>query len=100
MKHLNEKLALSEKHKDQIDANNTSLNKTNMLFIEKMTKMDEKIEEATAHARVIRINARNVGRDIIRYRRSLAETDAVLEKVENRGFAFLPLAKEMSEEEY
>ena len=30
-----------EKHKDQIDANNTTLNRTNMLLIEKMTKTDE-----------------------------------------------------------
>ena len=90
---------MTEKHKDQIDANNISLNKTNMLFIEKMTKMDEQIDEATAHARIIRINARNVGRDIICYHRSLAETDAFLEKIKNRGSAFLPLAKEVVEEE-
>ena len=41
---------------------------------------------------------RKVGGDIIRYRRSLAETDAFLGKIENRGFAFLPLAKEFVEE--
>ena len=62
--------------------------------------MDEQMDEAAAHARVIRINTRNVGRDIIRYRRSLAETNAFLEKIENRGFAFLPLAKDMAGEEY
>ena len=94
VKYLDEKLAAMEKHKDQIDANNTSLNKTNMLLIEKMSKMDEQMDEAAVHARVIRINTRNVGRDIIRYRRSLAETDAFLEKIENRGSTFLPMAKE------
>ena len=94
VKHLDEKLAVMEKHKDQIDTNNTSLNRTNMLLIEKMTKMDEQMDKAAGHARVIRINARNVGRDIIRYHRSLAETDIFLEKIENRGFAFLPLAEE------
>ena len=98
MKHMDEKLALIEKHKDQIDANNTSLNRTNMLLIEKLSKMDEQMDEAAAHARVIRINARNVGRDIIRYQRNLAETDAFLESIENRGFAFLPLAKDMADE--
>jgi hypothetical protein len=41
---------------------------------------------------------RKVGGDIIRYRRSLAETDAFLGKIENRDFAFLPLAKEFVEE--
>jgi hypothetical protein len=41
---------------------------------------------------------RKVGGDIIRYRRSLAETDAFLGKIENRGFAFLPLAREFVEE--
>jgi hypothetical protein len=52
-----------------------------------MTKTDEQMDEAAAHARIIRINARNVGGDIIRYRRSLAETDAFLWKIENCGFA-------------
>jgi hypothetical protein len=98
VKYLDEKLAAMEKHKDQINANNTTLNKTNMLLIEKMTKTDEQIDEAAAHARIIRINARNVRGDIIRYRRSLAKTDAFLGKIENRGFAFLPLAREFVEE--
>ena len=64
-----------------------------MLLIEKMSKMDKQMDEAAAHARIIRINARNVGRNIIRYHQSLAETDDFLEKIENRGFAFLSLAK-------
>jgi chromosome segregation ATPase len=97
VKYLDEKLATMEKHKDQIDANNAALNRTNMLLIEKMTKTDEQMDEAAAHARTIRINARNVGGDIIRYRRSLAETDAFLGKIENRGCAFLPLAREFVE---
>jgi hypothetical protein len=59
-----------------------------MLLIEKMTKTDEQMDEAAAHARIIRINARNVGGDIIRYRRSLAKIDAFLGKIENRDFAF------------
>jgi chromosome segregation ATPase len=98
MKYLDEKLAAMEKHKDQIDANNAALNRTNMLLIEKMTKIDEQMDEAAAYARIIRINARKVGGDIIRYRRSLVETDAFLGKIENRGFAFLPLAREFVEE--
>ena len=57
VKYLDEKLAAMEKHKDQIDANNAALNRTNMLLIEKMTKTDEQIDEAVAHARIIRINA-------------------------------------------
>jgi len=93
VKYLDEKLAAMEKHKDQIDTNNAALNRINMLLIEKMTKTDEQMDEATAHARIIRINTRNMGADIIRYPRSLAETDAFLGKVENRGFAFLPLAR-------
>ncbi|XP_061981445.1 uncharacterized protein LOC133701522 [Populus nigra] len=93
VKYLDEKLAAMEKHKDQ-----TALNRTNMLLIEKMTKIDEQMDEAAAHARIIRINARNMGGDIIRYRRSLAETDAFLGKIENHGFAFLPLAREFVEE--
>jgi chromosome segregation ATPase len=98
VKYLEEKLAAMEKHKDQIDANNAALNKTNMLLIEKISKMDKQMDEVVAHARIVRINARNVGRDIFRYRRSLAETDAFLGKIENRGFAFLPLAREVVEE--
>ena len=69
-----------------------------MLFIEKITKMDEQMDEVVVHAWIIRINAWNVGRVTIRYRWSLVETDASLEKIENRGFAFLSLAKEVAEE--
>ena len=98
VKYLDERLVTMEKHKDQIDVNNTALNRTNMLLIEKMTKTDEQMDEASSHAQIIRINARNVGGDIIRYRRSIAETDAFLGKIENRDFAFLPLAKEFMEE--
>jgi hypothetical protein len=68
-----------------------------MLLIEKMTKTDEQMDEAAAHAWIIIINARNVGGDIIRYRLGLAETDAFLGKIENRGFAFLLLARELVE---
>ena len=68
------------------------------LFYFLISKTDEQMDEAIAHARIIRINARNVGGDIICYRRSLAETDVFLGKIENRGFAFLPLAKEFMPE--
>jgi hypothetical protein len=73
MKYLDEKLAAMEKNKDQIDANNATLNTTNMLLIEKMTKTDEQMDE-------------------------VAEPDAFLVKIENRDFAFLPLAREFVEE--
>ena len=73
MKYLDEKLAAMEKKKDQIDANNATLNTTNMLLIEKMTKTDEQMDE-------------------------VAEPDAFLVKIENRDFAFLPLAREFVEE--
>jgi LmbE family N-acetylglucosaminyl deacetylase len=53
VKYFDKKLAAMEKHKDQIDANNAALNKTNMLLIERMTKTNEQ----TAHAQIIRINA-------------------------------------------
>ena len=54
---MDNKLAVMEKYKDQINANNVALNRTHMLLIEKMTKTDEQIDEAAAHARIIRINA-------------------------------------------
>jgi chromosome segregation ATPase len=57
MKYLDEKLAAMEKHKDQINAKNAALNRTNMLLIEKMSKTDEQMDEAAAHARIIIINA-------------------------------------------
>jgi hypothetical protein len=98
VKYLDEKLAAMEKHKDQIDANNIALNRTNMLLIEKMTKTHEQMDEAATHAQIIRINLRNVGGDIIRYCRSLAETDVFLGKIENHDFAFLALAREFVEE--
>ena len=45
MKYSDEKLVAMKKHKDQIDANNTSLNKTNLLLIKNMTKMDEQMDK-------------------------------------------------------
>jgi len=99
VKQLTNRLEVSEKHKEQIDTNNNTLNWNNMLLIEKMAKVDEQMDEAAIHARIIRANARRVGRDIFRYRQSLAETDAFLEKIENRGLAFLPVARNMDEEE-
>jgi hypothetical protein len=67
VKYLDEKLAAMEKHNDQIDANNAALNKTKMLLIEEMAKMDEQMDEAAAHARIVRINAQNLRGDIICY---------------------------------
>jgi hypothetical protein len=99
VKQLTKRLEVSEKHKEQIDTNNNTLNRNNMLLIEKMAKVDEQMDEAAIHARIIRANARRVGRDIFRYRQSLAETDAFLEKIENRGLAFLPVARDMDKEE-
>ena len=78
---MDNKLAVMEKYKDQINANNAALNRTNMLLIEKMTKTDEQMDEVAAHARIIRLR-----------------TDAFLGKIENRDFAFLPLAREFVEE--
>jgi len=78
---LDNKLAVMEKYKDQINANNAALNRTNMLLIEKMTKTDEQMDEVAARARIIRLR-----------------TDAFLGKIENRDFAFLPLAREFVEE--
>jgi len=99
VKQLTEKLEASEKHKEQIDTNSNTLNRNNMLLMEKMAKVNEQINEAAIHAWIIRANARRVGRDIFRYRQSLAETDAFLEKIENQGLAFLPVARNMDEEE-
>ena len=50
LKYLEEKLVAMEKHKDQLDTNNTTLNRTNMLLIEKMTKTDEQMDKDAAHA--------------------------------------------------
>jgi hypothetical protein len=57
VKYLDNKLAAMEKYKDQIDASNAALNKTNMLLIEKMTKTNEQMDKVVAHDRIIRIHA-------------------------------------------
>ena len=54
---MDNKLAAMEKYKDQIDASNAALNKTNMLLIEKMTKTNEQMDKVVAHDRIIRIHA-------------------------------------------
>jgi LmbE family N-acetylglucosaminyl deacetylase len=57
VKYWDNKLAAMEKYKDQIDASNAALNKTNMLLIEKMTKTNEQMDKVVAHDRIIRIHA-------------------------------------------
>jgi uncharacterized protein YyaL (SSP411 family) len=75
VKHLSEKLLALEKHKDQIDTNNNILNRSNMLLIEKMTKMDEHLDKVVRYARIVRAKAQKVGEDILRYQKNLAEID-------------------------
>lgn len=89
----------SKKHENQINTNNNVLNWSNMLLIEKMTKIDKQMDVIAMHAQIVRANTRRVGMYIIRYRQSLAEIDAFLLKIENRGFAFLLLARYVVEEE-
>jgi len=49
----------------------------------------EQIDQGSIYARRIHHNAWQVGRDIHRYQQSMAETDAFLRDIENKGFAFL-----------
>jgi hypothetical protein len=68
-----------------------------MLLIEKMTKMDEHIDKVVGYAQIVRAKAQKVGKDILRYWKKLAEID-FSGKIENRCFAFLPIARDMVEE--
>ena len=58
------------------------------------------MDEVVAHARIVRINAQNVGGDIIHYHRSLDEIDDFVKKIEKCGFAFLLFSIEVEEEIY
>jgi hypothetical protein len=89
-----------EKYKDHINVKNNALNQINMLLIKRMTKIDKQMDEAVKYAWIVRTNARKVGGDILHYHQSLAKTDVFLTKIENHGFAFLPLARDMVGEKH
>jgi len=47
--HLSENMEASKKHENQIDTNNNALNWSNMLLIEKMTKIDKQMDVIARH---------------------------------------------------
>ena len=53
--------------------------------------MDEQIEQASVYARRICLNTWQMGRDLHRYQQNIAETDAFLRDIGNKGFAFPPV---------
>ena len=55
--------------------NNNQLNSSSMLLSEKMNKMYEQINRASIYVRRIRLNARQVGRDLHRYQQSITKID-------------------------
>lgn len=48
--HLSEKLKAFERHKSQIDTNNNSVNQSNILLIQKISKINEQIDKISRHA--------------------------------------------------
>jgi uncharacterized protein (DUF3084 family) len=53
VKQLTEMLEASEKHKEQIDTNNNTLNRNNMLLMEKMAKVDEQMDEVAIDVTIL-----------------------------------------------
>jgi hypothetical protein len=74
-----------------IDTNNNKPNRNNMFLLENMRNIDEQIYWASVYAQRIRHNVQQVGRDVQLYQQSMAETDAFLRDIENKGFVFLPV---------
>ena len=74
-----------------IDTNNNKPNRNNMFLLENMRNIDEQIYWACVYAQRIRHNVQQVGRDVQLYQQNMAETDAFLRDIENKGFAFLPV---------
>jgi hypothetical protein len=74
-----------------IDTNNNKPNRNNMFLLENMRNIDEQIYWASVYAQRIRHNVQQVGRDVQLYQQNMAETDAFLRDIENKGFVFIPV---------
>jgi len=62
-----------------------------LIHAERIRELQEQIDRAAAEAHWLRVEARQVGGDIARYRRSMDNIDTFLKAITNISSAFTPL---------
>jgi chromosome segregation ATPase len=82
---------MMENHIQILDTANNSLSRNNLIHIERIGEFQEQIDRAATEAHWLRVEARQVGGDIAKYRRSMNNTDMFLKAIANRGSAFPPV---------
>jgi hypothetical protein len=89
--HLMESQKMIEQHNQTLDATNNFLSRNNLIHTERIRELQDQVDQAAAEAHLLRVEARQVGGDIIRYQRSLDNTDLFLKAIANRGSVFSPV---------
>jgi hypothetical protein len=88
---LMESQKMIEQHNQTLDATNNFLSRNNLIHTERIRELQDQVGQAAAEAHLLRVEARQVGGDIIKYRRSLDNTDLFLKAIANRGSVFSPV---------
>jgi len=89
--HLMKSQKMIEQHNQTLDAANNFLSRNNLIHTERIRELQDQVDQAAAEAYLLRVEARQVGGDIIKYRRSLDNTDLFLKAIANRGSVFSPV---------
>jgi chromosome segregation ATPase len=88
---LMESQKMIEQHNQTLDATNNFLSRNNLIHTERIRELQDQVDQVAAEAHLLRVEARQVGGDIIKYRRSLDNTDLFLKAIANRGSVFSPV---------
>jgi hypothetical protein len=80
-----------EQHNQTLDVANNFLSRNNLIHTERIGELQNQIDWAATEAHLLRTEARQVGDEIMKYRRSLDNTDLFLKAIANRGNAFSPI---------
>lgn len=88
---LIESRKMLEQHNQTLDTSNNSLSRNNLIHTERIKELQDQIDRAATEAHLLRVEARHVGGDIMKYRRSLDNTNLFLKVVVNKGSALAPI---------
>jgi hypothetical protein len=88
---LIESRKMLEQHNQTLDTSNNFLSRNNLIHTERIKELQDQIDRAATEAHLLRVEARQVGGDIMKYRRSLDNTDLFLRAVANKGSALAPV---------
>jgi chromosome segregation ATPase len=82
---------MMKQHNQTLDDANNFLSRNNLIHTERIRELQDQIDRAAAEAHLLRVEARQVGGDIMKYRRSMDNTDLFLKAIATRGSVFSPV---------